>query len=205
MVGLLATLAIGPWLQSIGARALVYTLAIAALASAVHAVGGGRRYAVAVILLGSLGVAVLVIAPVASSPGWAEVALGLFMAFGAFTLIRLLGYVVRPGPITVDNIYAGRSVCLLAGLTSPGLYALAEVLHPGSFHWTHVTGHERDMLRGFVYVSFVTLASLGYGDVTPISPVARSLAILEAIFGIFYVVVIIARLVAGYEARTRGG
>ena len=52
-------------------------------------------------------------------------------------------------------------------------------------------------------MSFVTLASLGYGDVTPVTPEARSLAILEAIFGTFYVVVIIARLVAGYEASTR--
>jgi voltage-gated potassium channel len=54
-----------------------------------------------------------------------------------------------------------------------------------------------------VYLSFVTLASLGYGEITPVTPEARSVALLEVIFGVFYLVVVIARLVAGFEPGTR--
>jgi len=59
------------------------------------------------------------------------------------------------------------------------------------------------LLETFVYLSFVTIATLGYGDIAPVTPQARSLATLEAIFGTFYVVVIIARLVAGFEGSSR--
>src|SRR5262249_60503322 len=86
-----------------------------------------------------------------------------------------------------------------------GFYSLIEVLRPGSFHMTHAVGgrHPKALLQSFVYLIFVTLASLGYGDITPITPEARSLALLEVIFGVFYLVVVIARLVAGFEVAAR--
>src|SRR5262249_51808703 len=140
------------------------------------------------------------LAETTNSTGWAVPALGLFIVFGTFTLVRVLGYVVRRGVITVDKIYGALSVYLLAGFTWGGVYALTELLNPGSFQWASAPErHTNTLLQTFVYLSFVTLASLGYGDITPVTPEARSLAMLEVIFGNFYVVVIIARLVAGFQ------
>lgn len=204
LVGLLVALVIGPWLEDIGARILLSILAVAAFASAIHAVGGGRWHALTVLLLGAATLAAGLFVEVTDSIYWILPGLCLYIVFGIFTLIRVFSYVVRPGVITIDKIYGALSVYLLAGFTWGGVYSLVEVLNPGSFHWTDAVGrHPQTLLQSFVYLSFVTLASLGYGDITPITPEARSLALLEVIFGVFYLVVVIARLVAGFEIAAR--
>jgi hypothetical protein len=79
------------------------------------------------------------------------------------------------------------------------LYVLAELLFPGSFNvkpeiaWQLTEEHTRRFL--FNYFSFTTLATLGYGDITPIGPVVCSLTWIEAVFGQFYVAVVVAQLV----------
>ena len=72
---------------------------------------------------------------------------------------------------------------------------MLEQAWPGSFHLA--SGEELDLPRA-VYYSFVTIATLGYGDIVPASHPARGLAILEAISGQMYLAVLIARLVALY-------
>jgi Ion channel len=204
VVGLLVALGIGPWLEDLGARVLVDILALGAFASAIHAVGSGRWYTLALLLLGTATAVFGLLVEVTGSIYWLLPGLCLYIVFGIFTLIALFGYVVRPGTITVDKIYGALSIYLLAGFTWGGVYSLIEVLNPGSFHWTHAVGHyPKTLLQSFVYLSFVTLASLGYGDITPVTPEARSVALLEVIFGVFYLVVVIARLVAGFEPGTR--
>jgi hypothetical protein len=79
------------------------------------------------------------------------------------------------------------------------LYAVIEVTQPGSFQ---ATGKMADSLtsvegRGpvLIYYSFVTMTTVGYGDITPVSPPARTLAWLEAMTGQFYIAVLVAGLV----------
>lgn len=57
-------------------------------------------------------------------------------------------------------------------------------------------------LSGFSYYSFVTITTLGYGDVTPVSTQARSLALLEAVLGQLYIAILIARLVGSHLAQS---
>jgi len=202
-VGLLVALGIGPWLEGLGARVLVNILALGAFASAIHAVGGGRWHTLALLLLGTATAVSGLLVEVKGSIYWLLPGLCLYIVFGILTLIDLFGYVVRRGMITVDKIYGALSIYLLAGFTWGGVYSLIEVLSPGSFHWGHAVGHyPKTLLQSFVYFSFVTLASLGYGDITPVTPEARSVALLEVIFGVFYLVVVIARLVAAFERGT---
>ena len=74
-----------------------------------------------------------------------------------------------------------------------------ELLAPGAFH---IPAGESLNSAGFVYFSFVTLATLGYGDLTPVNIVARNLAILEAITGQLYLVILISRLVSEGVAKS---
>ena len=205
MASLFATLAIAPWLDNVGARAVIAALTIGSFASAVHAVGGGRRHAVVTLALGIATLFLGTVVQITGSPRWAVPALSFFIVSGGFTLFRMLVYVVRPGAVTVNKIYAAISIYLLAGFTWGGVYALTELLRPASFEWTH-TGlqHPKTLLQSFVYLSFSTLASLGYGDITPVTPQARSLALLEVLFGTFYLVVIIARLVSAFGIDAPG-
>ena len=76
------------------------------------------------------------------------------------------------------------------GEEAPGL--LLESIQPGSFQ---ISEDEGSVVSNLSYFSFVTLTTLGYGDVTPSSLPARSLSLLEAVMGLLYVAILIARLV----------
>ena len=82
------------------------------------------------------------------------------------------------------------------------VYALLEFVEPGSLHLGSEAGPvDRDEL---VYFSFTTLTTLGYGDITPITPGARALTSLEATFGVLYIAVVIAGLVGSSRAAPEG-
>ncbi|HJS73991.1 MAG TPA: potassium channel family protein, partial [Vicinamibacteria bacterium] len=72
-------------------------------------------------------------------------------------------------------------------------YFLVELFHPGSFSGPVSA---ENGARGWLYFSFVTLTTVGYGDVLPLHPVARSLAIFEAVAGPLYLAILLARLVS---------
>jgi hypothetical protein len=105
---------------------------------------------------------------------------------------------LRSGRITADKIYAAICVYLLIGYAWAFADAILEGLNPGSFsispNATSVNEHiERTMqLRCF---SFMTLTTVGYGDIVARSPMARTFAVLEALMGQLYLAVLIARLV----------
>ncbi len=89
---------------------------------------------------------------------------------------------------------------ILFGLCWGLLFALVEQLSPGSFNFpTHELS--ADLLREFIYYSLVTLTTVGYGDITPVTPVAQGFSNLEAIVGQIYLVVLVARLVGLHVAQ----
>ena len=79
-----------------------------------------------------------------------------------------------------------------------------EHFYPGSFKGLSGTGIV-DVQRDLFYYSYVTLATLGYGDINPVSPEARSLAITEAVVGQLYLVVLVAGLVGIHLTDRRSG
>jgi hypothetical protein len=76
---------------------------------------------------------------------------------------------------------------------------LEEILQPGSFRGILDTGGPAPVSSELLYFSFVTLTTVGYGDITPVGSYARSLAILEGISGVLFVATFVARLVALYK------
>jgi len=108
----------------------------------------------------------------------------------------VLGKVLAGGAVTLDKILGAVSVYILAGLVLGLTALLMEGLAPGSFRGPDGTGS----LDGadMVYFGYVTLTTLGYGDIVPVSAKARSLALLGAIIGPLYMAILIARLVSGY-------
>ncbi len=105
----------------------------------------------------------------------------------------LLTEVLSTGPVTPNRIQGAIAVYLLFGIGWAHAYHLAELVHPGSFNYT---GGQMTGVSDWIYFSFVTLSTVGYGDITPVRPIARSLAMGEAMAGQLYLAVLIARLVA---------
>jgi hypothetical protein len=100
--------------------------------------------------------------------------------------------------ITGDAVLGAVCGYLLAAGMWANIYAATEVLAPGSFTMSdelkaQSDWHGRTAL--FNYFSVVTLTTMGYGDVTPLRPPATAFAMLEAIFGQFYIAIVVAQLV----------
>jgi hypothetical protein len=129
---------------------------------------------------------------------------------GLFLLIiigAMLSHVFQTRRITRETIAGAICAYLLLAATWANVFSMIEHLRPGSFANLTVNiaeDTEKASLRRrsaeFSYFSFVTLSTLGYGDITPLTRSARNLAALEAIFGQLYLAVLIARLVGQYSA-----
>jgi Ion channel len=126
---------------------------------------------------------------------------------GLVACVATLHFVLRKGTVDSERIYAALSVYLLAGLVFGVAYHVMEAIWPGSLRMTSAEGASVAAagLKNTIYFSFVTLATLGYGDVVPASPLARSLAIFEAVGAQFYLAVLIARLVSLQAGSTSDG
>jgi hypothetical protein len=116
--------------------------------------------------------------------------------FFAFTASVVLSHVLKDEEVTADKIWGALCVYLLIGLTWGSLFLAMETIWPGSFQMAPTPGAEaQEKLPLFMYYSFVTLTTVGYGDVFPLSPLARSFAVVEAVLGQIYLATLIARLV----------
>jgi hypothetical protein len=123
----------------------------------------------------------------------------------AFVVANLLRFVLRAPSVNTDVLCASISAYLMLGIMWTIAYWLVDQLTPGGA-FAFSTPGEKQSIRGFnaFYFSFVTLSTVGYGDITPVSKVARMLAAMEAMTGLLYVAVLIARLVAIYSSPKSG-
>ena len=122
-----------------------------------------------------------------------------------FVVAHLLRFVVRAPSVTLEVLCASISAYLMLGLIWTIAYWLVDRLTPGgAFSYnTNAGGHSMNGFTGF-YFSFITLSTVGYGDITPASPIARWLAAMEGMTGLLYVAVLIARLVSLYSPPRSG-
>ena len=117
--------------------------------------------------------------------------------YGAAT-VMILRRLFRLQRVTVETLSSAASAYLLVGVTFALAYAALSAQDPNAFTMGGVPG-----ITGFevsIYYSFVTLTTLGYGDILPVSHAARTLAIFESICGVLYLGMIIARMVGMYQA-----
>ncbi len=116
----------------------------------------------------------------------------LFMLFNAYAIFVYILHQKKPRP---DTIYGGVCIYFFLGFLWSELYVLTELYAPGSFAISSEGLSLLSMKAELSYFSFVTLATLGYGEITPVGDMARTLAVMEAVVGQMFVAVFIARLV----------
>lgn len=156
----------------------------------------------------SLRILVLVVAAVSLATEWLahvffhdglegarHLASILFLSVTAYSLLL---QVLRSGRVNSHRVRGAIAIYMLLGLIWGQAYALVDLVVADSFA-PPVTG-----ISELVYFSYVTLATLGYGDIQPVSGPARGLAIAEALVGQFFIGVLIARLVSLEIAHSMG-
>jgi Ion channel len=184
-----------------GGELVVSILFSLVLISAVLAVAQRKRFLVIAIVLAIAGIAgrwVNHFRPDLVSPPVFLVA-GLVLI--AFVIAHLLHFILRAPVVNAEVLCASISAYLLLGLMWTMAYWLVDQLTPGGAFWYNTNAGTRS-INGFTgfYFSFITLSTVGYGDITPVSRIARWLAAMEAMTGLLYVAILIARLVSLYSA-----
>jgi len=122
------------------------------------------------------------------------------ITFGLFSCV-VLAQIFRRGPVTVHRIQGAAAVYLLLGLVWASAYDIVALRHPDAFAGV-AAGDGEGTWQHWLYFSFVTLTTMGYGDITPVHPAARSLAVMEALVGQLYPAILLARLVS-LEVQSR--
>ncbi|MEM6391895.1 MAG: ion channel [Planctomycetota bacterium] len=156
---------------------------------------GKRWQAVWCVGLIVLATGVRMVVPV-ENVWWQGVADAALVLCGVVVMVLGLRRLVASRRVTGALISGAVSLYLLSGVVWALVFHAMEVAWPGSFSMGAGVG-ERSVTAGdLYYFSFVTLTTLGYGDVSPATAVARSLAVVEAVFGQVYLIVWLGRLVS---------
>jgi Ion channel len=142
---------------------------------------------------------------------WLIVASAFFaMSFFALTVVVLLWRALGSGAtVTADTIAGAVCAYLLLGVVWAFAFSMIELAHPGAFLVNNVPmaalkGTPKILRQELLYMSLVTLSTVGYGDIVPVTPPARMLAVLEAVTGQIYLAVLIGGLVGMHMQRPRG-
>jgi hypothetical protein len=207
LIALVLLLCLSPLFNELAQGSLIETLLMTlVLISAVPAVGGRRR---TLLLAGLLAVPAVVgkwLHHLRPEQFPSVLFLTAAIVFAIFVIAHHLGFVLRTVEVDSQVLCAGVSTFLMIGLVWTFAYLLLASVDPGAFAMQMGPGVSQP-LSGFgaLYFSFDTLSGAGLGEVTPTSDAARMLTLLEAMTAMFYVAILIARLVALYSERPAGG
>lgn len=163
--------------------------------------GGGRFFTVGMVFAG-VGVVLSFIAVRQLSLAFQASSILSLIAFLLVSISYTLRQVLFGTEMNTNRLVGAICVFLLLGVIWALMYSLLELVAPSSFSGIdRVAGAA--WATDWIYFSFVTLTTLGYGDVAPVSATARSLAYLQAIAGQFYLAVLVAALVSAYISEKK--
>ena len=135
--------------------------------------------------------------------------MAVFAAFCLYTALVILRHVLASGSVHAGIVHAALSVYILLALFWAGAYVLVAINSPDAFSLGAASnGIPADLAGAYLFadmlhLSIATLTSTGYGDIIPVAPFARSLSQLEQLVGVFFIAVLISRLIGLYPAQDR--
>lgn len=193
---LLAVLAF-PFLSgSTAGRAVIGVVQLLLVLAAVAAVRLTPALSWVALLLGAPATVFAVWEALAPTTGWVVLVSALLhVPFYGFVSYAMIRYLFHDDRVSTDEIYATGAAFTVVAWAFAYLYAAVQVLWPGSF------GERQDWYE-LLFLSFTTLTSVGLSDIYPVMAHARSVSILEQVAGVFYVALVVARLV-GLASRPR--
>ena len=193
LISLLAIFIVAPILEP----TILTIIAVIVLLAAIYAVSHRRGFLIIGLSVSTLSIILNFWTKVAPNHWLIVISHGTLAVLTGFFAVVILGYALGAGKVTADRIYAAICVYLLLGYAFAFAYSLIEEIWPGSVATVSVVAPDDLVSRVMQmrYFSFVTLATVGYGDIVPHTQMARTIALLEAMLGQFYLVALIGRLV----------
>jgi hypothetical protein len=201
LIFIMAILILGPLLDEfVRIRIFIDILWTAVFASAIYAVSRKKHHIIIAVLLALPMLGALWSRHFVGHHPLQVVGYLCGVAFFLFAIIRMLIFIYSHKEVTRDLIIGAAVVYLLMAIMWTFIFIVVETLHPGSFNLPE--GQNIEAGEHFIYFSFVTLTTLGYGDITPVTRLARNLCTLEAVIGQLYLVVQVAWLVGVHVSQS---
>jgi hypothetical protein len=126
----------------------------------------------------------------------------LSLVFDLLIVVVIFRHVFARDRPNSETIFGALCIYLLVGFSFASLYEMVAVAQPYAFYLDpHANLHAAPARFDFIYYSFGTMTSLGAAGITAVSPQARSITVLEAILGVLYLAVLIARLMGAYRPK----
>lgn len=196
---LLVTLLVGPLVAAseVGAAGLQAFLGVNLFLALLR--DADQRFERVLLILVGLLVTVRVVGGLLDLPVLEGIALTLLAGVALLAGARTVHFAMQGTTVDSEHVFAALSAYLLAGIFCGVMYWQMEALAPGSILTPSTTSSLQ--LQTAIYFSFMTLATVGFGDIVPRSDLARGLVTLEAVAGQLYVAVMIARLLTLYTGR----
>ncbi len=185
-----------------GFPVLSLILQLGLIFSAIFMVADSRPHLVIALLLGIPASIILILFSRGEYTVMTWVAYTLILFLYLHVIRLMMDQIFKAEVVTLDTIGLAMSTYLLLGILWTLFYIPLAVMRPDAFLF-NVTSPGTPLQDSLFYFSFVTLTTLGYGDIVPVSPLARSLAILEALTGVLFLAVLISRLVGSYNSNRR--
>ncbi len=184
-------------------RLLLHGFSLLLVAFVINAVSANRRQLAVGLALAAPEI-VIRLAEVAAGVEAPRLTAATSALFLGYATLRVLRVVLTSDEVTFETVAGALCAYLLFGLVWASFYSLIELGAPGSFRLTDAARLSSEALWGeMVFFSYVTQTTLGYGDIVPVSPPARSVATVQALLAQIYLATLVARLVAAAVIRRR--
>lgn len=161
--------------------------------------GFGRFFSVGIALV-IAGIILNVLAVYLPSAVFLYGSLATLFGFLLIAVFCTFKQVVLGTDISANRLVGAVCIYLLLGVIWAVAYSILEMTVTGSFQG-FLPLEDREWDSEWLYFSFVTMTTLGYGDISPVSATARALAYIEAVFGQFYIAILVAGLVGAHISR----
>lgn len=205
---IVAWLLVSPHIDSrFGGHIAMHVLLFDLLLVTVWANPQWRRFGRVVWALWGISLVASTLSILDATPQWRQLERTIDIAFVApvtiVCIIGVLDFVFRAERPTLDGIFAMMVVYLLIAIVFAEFYYLLIVWNHEALHLLQPVEEmkPRELRAELIYYSLVTISTVGYGDILPVSPAARTLATIEAVVGQFYVAVVVATFVAMYTTH----
>ena len=202
LIALLTLIVVNPAISDVESGLLMELLFDGILLGGVYSVGAGKhRWPFLVLTVATLGIR------------WGEhlsgiqaldlSALVITIVWLTYAVWIIIAHLFQRRDVTADTILAAVVTYLLVAVAFAVAFEVIELRSPGSFSGVPISpGNDRaELHNSIMYFSLVCITTMGFGDMVPVSNLARPLVVLEGVFGQFYLAVMIARLVGLHIAR----
>ena len=205
LAGLLVTLLAGPIINEFTDQSAGLIVQIAFSATLIVGIWSfidSRGWFRIGVMLAALELVITVFSALWPTPFLELAALLVALVFCSLSLVFALSNVLRGTRMDANRMTGAICVYLLLGIALGVLNMFVYLLVPGSFTGLPI-GPDSEQGMNLIYYTFVTMTTLGYGDISPVGPLARALAYMVAVAGQFYIAILVGMMVGLYLSQNR--